>query len=205
VILQRIPVGPLQVNCFLIGCPQTREAAIIDPGDEGERILDVLRRLELTAKLVINTHGHFDHIGANRLVVERTGAELLIHRADLPLLENAARHAAMYGLQVTASVPPTQLLDGGEALELGTLNLRVLPTPGHSPGGISLCVDGHVFTGDALFAGSIGRTDLPGSDTEQLLAAIREQLLSLPDETIVHPGHGPDTSIGREKLSNPFF
>lgn len=204
-ILQRIPVGPLQVNCFLIGCPQTREAAVIDPGDEGERILGALQRLELTPKMVINTHGHFDHIGANRLVVERTGAALLIHRADLPLLENAARHAAMYGLQVTASAPPTQLLDGGETLELGTLSLRVIPTPGHSPGGISLWVDGHVFTGDALFAGSIGRTDLPGSNTEQLLTAIREQLLTLPEETIVHPGHGPDTSIGREKLSNPFF
>ncbi|WP_305045745.1 MBL fold metallo-hydrolase [Geoalkalibacter sp.] len=204
-ILQRIPVGPLQVNCFIVGCPQTREAAIIDPGDEGERILDALRRLELTATLIINTHGHFDHIGANRLLAERTGAALLIHRADLPLLEQAARHAAMYGLQVTDSVAPTRLLEGGETLALGSLSIRVLPTPGHSPGGISLLVDGHVFTGDALFAGSIGRTDLPGSNTEQLLAAIREQLLSLPEQTVVHPGHGPDTSIGREKLSNPFF
>lgn len=204
-ILHCLPVGPLQVNSYLLGCPQTKETAIIDPGGDGERILQVVQQLELSVKMLINTHGHFDHVGANRLLLERTGAELLIHRDDVPLLENAEHHAAMYGLGTESSPPPTRLLSGGEQLALGTLVIKVLPTPGHSPGGISLLVDGHVFTGDALFAGSIGRTDLPGSDHHQLLQAIREQLFTLPEETIVHPGHGPESTVGREKRSNPFF
>lgn len=204
-IVERIVVGPLQVNCFILACPQTLEAAVIDPGAEGERITAALQRLGATAKLVINTHGHFDHIGANHLLVEQTGAELLIHRGDLALLDKAEQHAALYGLSVSASAPPSRMLDGGETLTLGSLEVKVLATPGHSPGGISLYVDGHVFTGDALFAGSIGRTDLPGGDLDQLLTAIRDQLLVLPEDTLVHPGHGPDSSIGREKRSNPFL
>ncbi|MDO3379306.1 MBL fold metallo-hydrolase [Geoalkalibacter halelectricus] len=204
-IIERIVVGPLQVNSYILACPQTRQAAVIDPGAEGERILAVLRKQDLNARMVINTHGHFDHIGANQLLVEQTGADLLIHRGDLALLDKAEQHAALYGLSASASPAPSRLLEGGEVLPLGSLEIKVLATPGHSPGGICLLADGHLFTGDALFAGSIGRTDLPGGDLDQLLSAIREHLLVLPDETLVHPGHGPDTSIGREKRSNPFL
>ena len=203
-MIEALPVGPLQVNCYIVGCEKTREALVIDPGDEGGRILAALDRAGLQTKLVVNTHGHFDHIGANAFLVEKTGAELLIHEKDVPLLAQSERHAELFGLSVVPSPAPTRTLSGGEELIVGELRIRVIHTPGHSPGGICLLVDGHLFAGDTLFAGSIGRTDLAGGNHEQLLAAIREQLLVLPEATLVHPGHGPDTSIGREKRNNPF-
>ncbi|HDR47172.1 MAG TPA: MBL fold metallo-hydrolase [Geoalkalibacter subterraneus] len=204
-ILERLAVGPLQVNCFIIACPETLEAAVIDPGDEGERILELAQSRNLNVRMVISTHGHFDHIGGNRYLVEQTGAELLLHRDDLPLFDKAGEHAATFGLKTEPSPQPNRLLEGGETLKLGNLEISVLATPGHSPGGISLYVAPHVFTGDALFAQSIGRTDLPGGDLDQLLGVIRDKLLVLPDETLVHPGHGPDSTIGREKVLNPFL
>jgi len=203
-IIEALPVGPLQVNCYIVGCETTREALVIDPGDEGGRILAALDHAGLRAKLVVNSHGHFDHIGANAFLVEKTGAELLIHEKDVPLLAQSERHAELFGLSVVPSPAPTRILAGGEELSVGELRIRVIHTPGHSPGGICLLVDGHLFAGDTLFAGSIGRTDLAGGNHQQLLAAIREQLLVLPEATVVHPGHGPDTSIGREKRNNPF-
>ncbi|TRO81166.1 MBL fold metallo-hydrolase [Trichloromonas acetexigens] len=203
-IIEALPVGPLQVNCYIVGCETTREALVVDPGDEGGRILAALDRAGLQARLVVNTHGHFDHIGANAFLVEKTGAELLIHEKDVPLLAQSERHAELFGLSVVPSPAPTRTLVGGEELSVGELRIQIIHTPGHSPGGICLLVDGHLFAGDTLFAGSIGRTDLAGGNHEQLLAAIREQLLVLPEATVVHPGHGPDTSIGREKRNNPF-
>lgn len=203
-IIEALPVGPLQVNCYIVGCEKTREALVVDPGDEGERILAALDHAGLQTKLVVNTHGHFDHIGANAYLVEKTGAELLIHEKDVPLLAQSERHAELFGLSVVPSPAPTRTLVGGEELSVGELRIQIIHTPGHSPGGICLLVDGHLFAGDTLFAGSIGRTDLAGGNHEQLLAAIREQLLVLPEATVVHPGHGPDTSIGREKRNNPF-
>ena len=203
-IIEALPVGPLQVNCYIVGCEKTREALVVDPGDEGERILAAFDHAGLQTKLVVNTHGHFDHIGANAYLVEKTGAELLIHEKDVPLLAQSERHAELFGLSVVPSPAPTRTLVGGEELSVGELRIQIIHTPGHSPGGICLLVDGHLFAGDTLFAGSIGRTDLAGGNHEQLLAAIREQLLVLPEATVVHPGHGPDTSIGREKRNNPF-
>lgn len=203
--IETLVVGQLQVNCFIVACDKTREALVVDPGDEAERILQRLLAHGLQLKLIVNTHGHFDHIGGNRLLVEQTGADLLIHQADLPVLRRAREHAALYGMSVTPSPEPARLLAGGEILAVGELRLQVLHTPGHSPGGICLLGDGHLFVGDTLFAGSVGRTDLPGGDHDTLVDGIRRQLLVLPDETIVHPGHGPDTTIGREKRVNPFL
>lgn len=203
--IETLVVGPLQVNCFIVGCEKTQEALVVDPGDEAERILKRLHARGLQLKLVVNTHGHFDHVGGNRPLVEESGAELLLHQADLPVLRRAREHAALYGMSVTPSPEPARLLAGGEILAVGELRLQVLHTPGHSPGGICLFGDGHLFVGDTLFAGSVGRTDLPGGDHDTLIEGIRRQLLVLPDTTVVHPGHGPDTTIGREKRVNPFL
>ncbi len=204
-ILESLPTGPLQVNCYIVGCDITHQAVVIDPGGDVEQIFEILKKHDLTLQMVINTHGHFDHIGGNRQLLEATGAELLLHQADSQLLGLAGEHAAIYGLTSEASPAPQRLLVGGESLQLGELQIDVLHTPGHTPGGICLRIADQVMVGDTLFAGSIGRTDLPGGDQQQLIDSIREQLLPLPDETVVHPGHGPATTIGQEKLYNPFL
>ena len=204
-ILEAHVVGPLQVNSFIVGCEASREAVVIDPGEEGERILGRVAALGLQLKMIINTHGHFDHIGANRLLMDSaSGVELLIHSADAALLPKAKEHGQKYGLDVRVSPSPTRLLQGGETITVGSLKIQVIATPGHTPGGISLWIADHLFSGDTLFADSVGRTDLPGGDHDTLVASIRKGLFVLPEATIVHPGHGPDTTIGREKRLNPY-
>lgn len=202
--IRELVVGPLQVNCYLVACPHSSEAAVIDPGDDAKKIAATIEEEGWTLVKVINTHGHFDHIGGNRRLIEQFGAELLIHEADAPLLSQAEAHARIYGLQTEPSPAPSRLLKAGDVVEVGELVFDVLHTPGHSPGGICLSASGHLFCGDTLFAGSVGRTDLPGGDFAQLADSIRRNLWGLPDETVVHPGHGPDTTIGRERTSNPF-
>lgn len=203
-IIKTIVVGPLQVNCYLVGCPETKKALVVDPGDDPHKILSAVKAAGLEVALVVNTHGHFDHIGANSALIEQTGAELLIHSSDVPLMMRASEHAAIYGLKADPSPPPSRLLNDEEILAFGTLQIKVIHIPGHSPGGVCLLADGHLFSGDALFAGSVGRTDLPGGDHNQLIRGIKKRLLTLPEQTIVHPGHGPDTTIGWEKKNNPF-
>ena len=203
-LITTLVVGPLQVNCYLVACPRSREALVIDPGDDGARILEAVRASGWRVIGIVNTHGHFDHIGANRALVDATGAELLIHPLDLPLLQKAQLHAQLYGLQAEPSPPPDRLLADGDEVACGTWRCRVIHLPGHSPGGIALHCGRHLFTGDVLFAGSIGRTDLPGGDQQALVTGIRTRLWDLPGDTIVHPGHGPDTTIARERRSNPY-
>ncbi len=204
-IFNTLPTGPLEVNCYIVGCEKTNKAAVIDPGGNVDQILERIKQHNLEVELIIDTHGHFDHVGGNGELLAATGAELIIHRADRPLLERAAEHAAAYGLQAEPSPPPTRELLGGETLQLGELTLQVIHTPGHSPGGVCILVEGHLLVGDTLFAGSIGRTDLPGGNHQLLISNIVEKLLPLPEDTKVCPGHGPMTTIGAEKRYNPFL
>jgi glyoxylase-like metal-dependent hydrolase (beta-lactamase superfamily II) len=191
-------------NCFIIGCEKTRKAAVIDPGDESSRILMKLAEHKLTVEYIINTHGHFDHVGANRKLKEATGAKLVIHALDQSMLKVLSETSAAFGLSVENSPPPDQTVQDGDIIQFGEIILTVLHTPGHTPGGISLHTDGVVFVGDTLFAGSIGRTDFPGGDFDTLISSIKNKLYSLGDQVIVYTGHGPETTIGREKRSNPF-
>jgi len=203
-MIETLAVGPLQVNCHIVACPETGEAMVIDPGDEAQRILNLLEARHLKATAIVNTHGHFDHVGGNRTLCEATGAPLMIHGADVELLRRAQQSAASYGLKTTPSPEPDRVLDDGEVVRVGNLSFKVLHVPGHSPGGICLHHEGHVFVGDSLFAGSIGRTDLPGGDYDTLISSIRSKLWRLGDDTVVYSGHGPDTTIGRERRTNPF-
>jgi len=192
-------------NCFILGCEQTKEAVVIDPGDDADRILMELAKAELKVKYVINTHGHFDHVGANKRMKEVTGATLAIHPDDGPMLSELSRSAASFGLAAENSPEPDLLLNDGDKVTFGSIALTVIHTPGHSKGGICLYTQGHLFAGDTLFAGSIGRTDLPGGDYDTLIASIKEKLLNLPDDTIVYTGHGPETTLHNEKRMNPFL
>jgi glyoxylase-like metal-dependent hydrolase (beta-lactamase superfamily II) len=203
-IIRDLAVGPIMANCFIAGCDQTRHAVVIDPGDEGDRILSVLTESNLEVKYIVNTHGHPDHVGANKSLKEATGAPLLIHALDAPMLGLVSRSLASWGLKGDNSPPPDKMAEDGDTITVGTINFTVLHTPGHSPGGISLYTDGHVFVGDTLFAGSVGRTDLPGGDFETLKTSIQNKLFTLGDDIQVHTGHGPSTTIGREKQYNPF-
>jgi len=203
-LVHQLSVGPLQVNCFVVACQRTREAMVIDPGEDGPRILQLAESNGYQVKKIVNTHGHFDHIGANQPVKEATGAVLMMHEADLPLLQNARNHAQAYGLTVSPSPDPDKFLNEGDVFSVGEQSFSIFHVPGHSPGSICLLSDGHLFVGDVLFAGSVGRTDLPGGDFDALVEGVREKLFRLPADTIVHPGHGPDTTIGREKQMNPF-
>lgn len=204
-IIKKLEVGPIMANCFIVGCEDTKEAAVIDPGDDVDKILMALAKSELKVKYLINTHGHFDHVGGNRQMKESTGATLAIHPGDEPMLEELSRSAAMFGLSAENSPAPDLLLNDGDSVTFGNITFDVIHTPGHSKGGICLHTKGHVFVGDTLFSGSIGRTDLPGGDYETLISSIKNKLLTLADDTVVYTGHGPETSIGNERRMNPFL
>lgn len=204
-IIKKLEVGPIMANCFIVGCETTKEAAVIDPGDDADRILMELAKSELKVKYLINTHGHFDHVGANRRMKEVTGAQLAIHPDDEPMLEELSQSARMFGLSAENSPPADFLLNDGDKITFGDITLEVIHTPGHSRGGVCLYTKGHLFAGDTLFAGSIGRTDLAGGDYDTLISSIKNRLLSLDEETVVYTGHGPETTIGNEKRMNPFL
>jgi glyoxylase-like metal-dependent hydrolase (beta-lactamase superfamily II) len=203
-IIKTLTVGPIQANCYILGCEETLEAAVIDPGDEADRILHALAESSLTAKLIINTHGHFDHVSANKRLKEVTGAPILIHSLDAPMLNQLSSSAAAFGLAADNSPGPDKELNDGDEVTFGNTLLKVIHTPGHTPGGISLYAADFVLVGDTLFAGSIGRTDFPGGSFEALKESIRQKLFVLGDHVKVYTGHGPPTTIGEERRSNPF-
>jgi len=203
-ILETLVVGPLAVNCYLVGDEGTREAMVIDPGGDAREILNTIRHGRLSVKAIVNTHAHFDHVGALNEVREATGAPFMLHADEVPILGAASMSATMFGMRVAQPKPADRLLREGDAVRVGNLALKVLFTPGHTPGGICLLGDQCVFVGDTLFQGSIGRTDFPGGDYGTLMASIRDKLLPLPDATVVYAGHGAATTIGAEKQFNPF-
>jgi hydroxyacylglutathione hydrolase len=208
-IVKMFTVGSLWTNCYLIGCEEKREAVIIDPGfddvKEAEKIMKVVDKEKLHVKYIVNTHGHSDHISGNGILKKMTGAPILIHEYDASMLTNSERNfSELYGEKMT-SPPADKLLHEGDIINVGNVRLKVLHTPGHSKGGISLLCDDVVFTGDTLFAGSIGRTDFPGASYREIMDSIKRKLAVLPDYLEVYPGHGPASTIGEEKRSNPFL
>jgi hydroxyacylglutathione hydrolase len=204
-IVQGMPVGAFQANCYIVGCEDTGTGAVIDPGDEVDRILRLIEEFRLTPRLILNTHGHLDHVAGNAALKKATSAQLVAHRGDAPMLENLSLIARSWGMRAEDSPHPDRFVDEGDVVTVGSVSLKVLHTPGHSPGSISLYADGMVFVGDLLFAGSIGRTDFPGGDHATLIRSVRTKIFTLGDDTTVLPGHGPATTVGMEKRANPFF
>ena len=207
-IVEQFPVGPLQCNCIILGDETSKDAIVIDPGDEGDRIFAALQRHGLTVRAVVATHAHIDHVGALANLKKLTGAAAMIHEADVPLYEHLAEQAQWIGVPVPEVTTLDRYLRDGDRLAIGTRALDVLHTPGHSPGSLSFVLDDAsplVFAGDTLFAGSIGRTDLWGGSFPEIIESIRRKLLTLPDEAVVLPGHGPRTTIGTERETNPFL
>lgn len=199
--LKTLALTPFETNCYVV-C-DGGEAVVVDPGEESPALERAIAGLQV--KYIVNTHGHIDHCGGNAWLKAQTGAPLLCHEEDLILLRNIPQQGMMFGVPGTASPEPDRYLTEGEVLQVGAVALKVLHTPGHSPGHVVLAADGFVIAGDVLFSGSIGRTDLPGGDYDTLIASIREKLLIMPDDTVVYSGHGPSTTIGRERASNPFL
>jgi hydroxyacylglutathione hydrolase len=204
-ILDVRALGLFQTNCYLVGCPETKQAMVVDPGGAVAPVLERARELGLTVALVLNTHGHYDHIVGNAELVRATGALLAIHELDAPLLYSPQHDfSALLGLR-REPCRPDRLLHGGDTVEVGTRSFTVLHTPGHTPGGICLLGHGALFSGDTLFHLGVGRTDLPGGDMETLMRSLEEVVLPLADDLVVYPGHGPQTTIGYERKHNPFL
>jgi len=203
-ILRKLVVGPLASNCYIVGSESNKEGMIIDPGAEAEVILRNVKDLGLEIKSIVLTHGHIDHIGALKEVKEATGAEVAIHTDEAKSLQEQSS-STLLGLAYPTPLPPDRLLQDGDSMDIGDLHFGFLHTPGHSPGGICLLGQGVVFSGDTLFNFGIGRYDLPGGSHSQLMNSIHTKLMILPDDTIVYPGHGPDTTIDTERRGNPFL
>ncbi len=204
-VFARFEVGPLACNCYIVGDPDTREAIVIDPGGDIDVLASSLHERALTVTAIVATHAHFDHLLAARSLRDLTGAAFYMHRADRPLLDWYQESGRMFlGLELGAPPEIDTAADEGDVLTAGAVELKVIHTPGHSPGSITLATSELLFSGDTLFAGSIGRSDLPGGDAATLIGVIKDKLFSFSDDTAVLPGHGPETNVGEERLTNPF-
>jgi len=203
-IIRPILVAAME-NTYIVGSEATKECAVIDPGAESSRILAEVERLGLTVKAILNTHGHGDHVGAVAAIKEATGASYAIHQGDAEMLREDNSWMMRMVPDFRTPPEPDKFVAEGEGIEVGDGSLRVIETPGHTPGGVCYYVEGAVFTGDTLFQGSIGRSDFPGGNGRQLILSILNRLMTLPPDTRVYPGHGPSSTIGREKSSNPFL
>lgn len=201
-ILDKVVVGEMEVNCYILADEEAKEAIIIDPGDDYAKIKRRLESRNLKPKLIVNTHGHIDHIGAN----DKFNLPIWIHKADSDYLTDSQKNLSAFLVTPYVSPPADRLLEEGDKIRVGKkIVLEVIHTPGHTPGGICLKADGFVFTGDTLFSGGIGRTDFPGASEKELLKSIREKILTLDDDMVIYPGHGPTSTIKKEKRENPFI
>ena len=201
------PVGPLQCNCSILGDEKTHEAMVIDPGDQIEGILEILRQEKLTLKQIVITHAHIDHVGGAMKLKAATGAPILMNQNDYALLKMLDLQATWVGMQSPGAVQIDESVSQGRVLKIGEISSQVIDTPGHTEGSICVYIPAEkkLIAGDTLFAGSIGRTDLPGGSMEKIMRSLHNQVLALPDETEVTPGHGPNTTIGEERETNPFL
>jgi glyoxylase-like metal-dependent hydrolase (beta-lactamase superfamily II) len=208
-IIKQMRVGPMDVFCYILGCEDTQKGLVIDPAGEEERILDTAQALGITIESLVNTHGHPDHTCGNRKIAEQTGARIYMHALDDRLFNTPQGQSMAMQMGFTPSPSADVLLEDGDIIPFGDKSLAVLHTPGHSPGGICLYVENNLFTGDTLFVGAVGRTDLPGGSMETLLRSIKDRILPLPDDTIVWPGHdygrSPTSTIALEKKHNPYI
>lgn len=207
-LVESFAVGPLQCNCSIIACPETREAAVVDPGGDAEAIIEALKKHGLTCKYLLHTHAHFDHILGARAVKEATGAKICLHQGDRWLYENLAKQGSLFGFKTSDPLPVDRYLNHQEEVEIGKIKTSVIHTPGHTPGSLCFSLEGKdsvLFAGDTLFRRSIGRTDLWGGSFEQIIDSISQRLFKLDDSTLVIPGHGTETTIWEEKRENPFF
>lgn len=208
-IVEQMLVGPMAVFCYIVGCEETRECVLIDPAGNEDSILRKLMRLNLRPLYLINTHGHADHTSGNQLLAEKTGMQIVMHEADARLFDTPAARKTAGQMGFRPSPPVDRTVKDGDSLFFGKESLQVINTPGHTPGSICLYGRGNLFTGDTLFVGAVGRTDLPGGSFDVLLNSLRHKIMPLPDETIVWPGHDygetPTSTIGREKKTNPYL
>lgn len=203
-IHETLVVGPLGVNCYLLGDEKSHHGIVIDPGGNARDILAAIQKHKLKIVAIVNTHAHFDHVTALHTIRADTGAPFILHEDEVAMLRAAQSSAAMFGLSIPAQAPPERTVRDGDRIDCGEIALTVLHTPGHTPGGMCLLHKKQVWVGDTLFCGGIGRTDLPGGDYAVLMRSIRDKLLPLADDTVVYPGHGAATTIGEEKLLNMF-
>ncbi len=203
--VKKVVVGIFEVNCYILWDEKDKEAIVVDPGEEGERIIEVIRKDSLKIRSIVNTHTHIDHIGANDFLREKTEAPLLAHSADVFLLQNAELNLSTLTGKDRSFSLPDRVLEEGDEIRVGGFSLRILHTAGHTPGSICLYGDNKLFSGDTLFAGGIGRTDLAGGNYKELQKSIKDKILTLPDEVIVYPGHGPSTTVGKERKCNLFI
>lgn len=206
--IRQLPLGPMQTNCYILACQETKKAAVIDPSWDGRTIAKVIQDDELELVSILLTHAHFDHVGGvGELKDDHPEVPIYIHPEGVAMLEMAQRQAQLFGMNFPAAPPADKMLAAGDKLKIGELTLDTLYTPGHAPGHVSFHLPSHqvIFSGDVLFQGSIGRTDLPGADHATLMQVIEDQLMPLPDDTQVLSGHGAVTTIGRERLTNPFL
>lgn len=203
--LETLIVGDLDTNCYVVAAEHAAEAVIIDPGGDAGLVLDVVAAQNLDVKYILLTHGHWDHIGAVLEIARETGAKIGIHKLDEEALSKPSLSLAFMLGEKQEQIKPDFNLEDGQAITLGEMELKILHTPGHTPGGVSIHVADCLFTGDLLFYRSIGRTDFPGGSFETLIASVREKILQYPDHIKVYPGHGPSTTVGDERKNNPFL